>query len=509
MAKGKTPSFQLKITSYLNSLKEVASAKKIKFLSGEATLIVTKQDKLSQLKKELKGHLSAYQMKRLGEKGNNPAYFEGTKGAIGIVFVPDENPDHLHHEGLLDPSSYSVARDLAGQLYLTFERKGFTKLSFNGLELDYDELLGGLLGLEMAAYDYKGKAKGLELSAQSIGPLPKEALKEALNNAKAIGKAINLSRFLVDTPPSDKRPISYADAVKAYFDKRPGMTVTVWDDKKMEKEGMGCILGVGQGSAQPPRMVHLRYRPTKARDMAPIAFVGKGVTFDTGGLNLKPGPGMRLMKKDMGGSACLAGLASWLCDSKSEIPCDIYLALAENSVDAHSFRPSDILTAKNGLTVEIDNTDAEGRLVMADALCVASEAKGKDRPQFLIDVATLTGAIKVGLGDDIAGLFSNNDDLAFILQSCSQISGDLVWRMPLMESQRKKLKSDVADMVNSASNPFGGAISAAMFLQEFTGGIPWAHLDIFAWANGPSGAYRSAGGSGQGVQCLAQFISQF
>jgi leucyl aminopeptidase len=144
---------------------------------------------------------------------------------------------------------------------------------------------------------------------------------------------------------------------------------------------------------------------------------------------------------------------------------------------------------------------------MADALALASEAKGKDAPQFLIDVATLTGAIKVGLGSDIGGLFSNDDDLAFLLQNCAQMAGDPLWRMPLMKSQRAKLKSEVADLANSASG-FGGAIRAAMFLKEFTGTVPWAHLDIFAWNDGKKGFFKGAGGSGQGLQCLAQFLSQ-
>jgi len=507
MTKNEVQSLNLNLKSHLNTLKQVTSTRKIKVLNGEATLVVTKEKNISTLKKELKAHLPPYQLKRIKDGIDSPLYLEGLKGVIGIVLLPDENPDYLHHEGLLDPSAYSVARDQVGQLYLEMEDKGFTKVHLNGLELDYDELLGSLLSIELASYDYKNQVTPLELSASYCGELPKEGLKEALTHATTIGRAINISRFLVDTPPSDKRPASYAQGIQNLFEKKAGMSVTVWDEKRLAKEKMGCLLGVGQGSTQLPRLVHLRYRPKKARDMAPIAFVGKGVTFDTGGLNLKPGPGMRNMKKDMGGSACLVGLASWLCESKSEIPCDIYLALAENSVDAHSFRPSDILTARNGMTVEIDNTDAEGRLVMADALCIASEAKGKDKPQFLIDVATLTGAIKVGLGDDIGGLFSNNDDLAFILQSCSQISGDLLWRMPLMESQRKKLKSDVADIANSVGG-FGGAIRAATFLQEFTGDIPWAHLDIFSWNGARQNAYRGSGGSGQGVQCLAQFISQ-
>lgn len=491
----------------LNGLKEITNAKKIKILANQANIIVAKKSSVSKLKKELKSHLSSYQIKKLTDEAGPTLFFEGLKAAIAVILLDEENPEILDHEGLLDPSAYSCARDYVGQAYLKFEGQ-FEKLHLHGFGLDYDELLGALLGIELGAYDYKGKAKAMELSAACTGELPKEAHSEALKNAKAVGKAMNIGRHLVDTPPSQKRPADYANAVKKHFEKKAGMTVTIWDEKRLAKEKMGCILGVGQGSVQLPRLVHLRYRPKKSRDMQPLAFVGKGITFDTGGLNLKPGGGMRLMKKDMGGSACLVGVASWLCESKSEIPCDIYLALAENSVDAHSFRPSDVLTARNGMTVEIDNTDAEGRLVMADALCVASEAKGKDKPQFLIDVATLTGAIKVGLGDDIGGLFSNNDDLAFILQSCSQISGDLLWRMPLMKSQRKKLKSPVADIANSSSG-FGGAIRAAMFLQEFTGDIPWAHMDIFAWNSSAGRAYRSPGGSGQGVQCLAQFISQF
>ncbi len=493
--------------STLSGIKEVSGAKKIKILSNQANIVVAKKSAVSSLKKELKAHLSSYQIKKLTDQAPNALHFEGLKAAIAVILIEEDNPEILDHEGLLDPSAYSSARDNVGSAYLKLEGE-FEKLHLHAFNLDYDELLGALLGIELAAYDFKNQAKAPQLTAASTGDLPKDATSEALKNAKAIGKAINIGRHLVDTPPSDKLPVDYANAVQKYFAKKAGMTVNIWDEKKLAKEKMGCLLGVGKASTQQPRLVHLRYRPKNGRDMQPLAFVGKGITFDTGGLNLKPGNSMRLMKKDMGGSACLAGLASWLCDSKSEIPCDIYLALAENSVDAHSFRPSDVLTAKNGKTVEIDNTDAEGRLVMADALCVASEAKGKDKPQFLIDVATLTGAIKVGLGDDIGGLFSNNDDLAFILQSCSQISGDLLWRMPLMKSQRAKLNSPFADMANSSSG-FGGAIRAAMFLQEFTGDIPWAHLDIFGWNNGASGAYRSAGGSGQGVQCLAQFVSQF
>ncbi|MCR9204247.1 MAG: leucyl aminopeptidase family protein [Halobacteriovoraceae bacterium] len=496
-----------KLPLHLKSLKKITKGTKIKVLSGGGTIVVAKASQKSKLKTELKSHVSPYQLRKLQDLPTGPLLMEGTKGVIGVVILPEENAGDLHHEGLLDPSNYGLSRDYVGKLYLDMEEYGLEKLNLVAFHCDYDEILGSLLGIEMGAYNFKKSTTPLTLSAQSIGDFPTEGLTEVLKSAAAIGGGVNMARFLVDVPPGDKRPHDYSDYVTDLFKTKKTMTVTVWNETRLKKEKMGCILGVGAGSAQSPRLVHLKYRPTKAKDIPPVAFVGKGITFDTGGVNLKPAGGMRMMKKDMGGSACLVGFAQWLVDSQCDVPCDIYLALAENSVDAHSFRPSDVLTARNGMTVEIDNTDAEGRLVMADALSLATEKKGKEAPQFVIDVSTLTGAIKVGLGDDIGGLFSNNDDLAFVLQSCSQISGDLLWRMPLMKSQRGKLNSDVADIANSSSG-FGGAIRAAMFLQEFTNEVPWAHLDIYAWNAAKINSYRSSGGSGQGVQCLAQFISQ-
>ena len=495
---------------FLKSLQKISRGSKIKVLSGGGTIIVSNKTEKSKLKTELKNHLSPYQIKKFQELESGTLFLQGIKGVIGIVLLPVENQDFLDHEGLLEPGHYGLTRENVGQLYLEMEAFGLEKCHLVTYHCQYDEVLGSLLGLEMAAYNFKSNTKPMMLSAQNIGGFSVEELDEIHKSASAIGGAVNMARFLVDVPPGDKRPHDYSNFISKLFQSpqaKKVMTVNIWNEDRLKKEKMGCILGVGSGSAQSPRLVHLKYRPNKAKDIQPIAFVGKGITFDTGGVNIKPTVGMRLMKKDMGGSACLVGLAQWLVESKSEVPCDIYLALAENSVDAHSFRPGDVLVARNGKSIEIDNTDAEGRLVMADALSLATEKKGKDAPQIVIDVSTLTGAIKVALGDDIGGLFSNNDDLAFILQSCSQISGDPLWRMPLMKSQRKKLKSDVADISNSA-NGFGGAIRAAMFLQEFTNEVPWAHLDIYAWNGSKNKAFRSSGGSGQGVQCLAQFLSQ-
>ncbi|MBC99522.1 MAG: aminopeptidase [Halobacteriovoraceae bacterium] len=498
----------LSLPLYLKDLKEIKSVKKLKIGPAKGSLIICSPKSVTALKKELKPQLHPYQLKKIENKAGTSLILEGKSGPIGIVIPAVEDLENIDHEGLIDESPYASTRNLVGALYLKLEAYQLESLHIHAQDLDYDEFLGGLLGIEMAYYSFKKGPQPMKLTASYLGHLPQEALKDVLDNARAIGHSVNLARYLVDVPPSEKRPEDYAHAVEKLLSKKYGMTVDIWDQKKLEKENMNCILAVGRGSAQEPRLVHLKYRPklTKAQQLdskGPVALVGKGITFDTGGLNLKPGQAMRLMKKDMGGSAALVGLAYWLTATKSSTPCDIYLSMAENSVGSDSFRPSDILTARNGKTIEIDNTDAEGRLVMADALCLATESK----PQCVIDVATLTGAIKVGLGTDIGGLFTNNDDLAFIMQSCSQVSGDLVWRMPLMPSGRTVLNGPFSDMVNSASG-FGGAISAAMFLKEFINDTPWAHLDIYGWNNGSQGAYRTSGGSGQAVQLLAQFISQ-
>jgi leucyl aminopeptidase len=287
---------------------------------------------------------------------------------------------------------------------------------------------------------------------------------------------------------------------------------------------MGLHLAVGQGALHGPRMIHLKYRPKKTSssklassksaasksvggksNSKPIAFVGKGITFDSGGLDIKPSSGMRLMKKDMGGAAAVLGVALWAELSQINLDLDFYIGLAENAVDQKSFRPSDVVTARNGMSVEIHNTDAEGRLVLADLLDVAVTKAGVDEPEIVIDVATLTGAIKVALGADLAGLFSNSDQLSDEIQSAGQKAGDLNWRMPLYLKYTHGMSSSFADIVN-AIDGFGGAITAALFLEKFVRNKPWAHLDIYAWNDKNSGSLSFSGGNGQAVQCLVQFL---
>ncbi|MGZ3690904.1 MAG: leucyl aminopeptidase family protein, partial [Pseudobdellovibrio sp.] len=313
-------------------------------------------------------------------------------------------------------------------------------------------------------------------------------------------------RHLVNLPPNDINPATIEALIKKDLQfNAAAVKIDVWDAKKLDQENMHLHLAVGKGSDTPPRMVHIKYRPKKKSSKKPIAFVGKGITFDTGGLDIKPSAGMRLMKKDMGGAAAVIGLAYWAIQSKYDRACDFYLALAENSVDAKSMRPSDVYKSRAGFLVEIDNTDAEGRLVLADVMDVAAKQAGADAPEYLIDLATLTGAIKVALGADVAGLFSNDDKLATQLQNAGQATGEPNWRMPLVQKYFSSMSSNFADFKNSGEG-FGGAITAALFLEKFCNGVKWAHLDIYSWTDKVQGPFAAAGASGQPVQSLIHWL---
>lgn len=496
----------LSLTSIVKSIK-FSQSKTFSLSQKSETLLIINQSEQSNILKKVKSFLATYQWEKIKDSKKGLFHFETAKGLLSILLLPTESTDNISHEGLLDESNYSFCRDNVGEYIRTRNLSKKTNITISSFGIEYDEFIGSLLGVEMGFYHFHEKRVKPEITFSHTQSLTPKTLKEIKDSAVSIGQAVNISRHLVNTSPSHKRPLDYSQAVKSLFSKSKNSQVHIWDSKRLEKENMGLILAVGSASEQAPCMVHIKYRPKKMKDMSPVAFVGKGVTFDSGGLNIKPGGSMRFMKKDMGGSSTIVALAYWIDQMNLDIPCDFYIGLAENAISSKSFRPGDIVTAHNGMTVEIDNTDAEGRLVMADVMSVATSKTGKDKPEMIIDVATLTGAIKVGLGSDIGGLFTNDDDMAFILQSCAQLSGDYLWRMPLMNSQKAKLKSDFATMVNSAGG-FGGAISAAMFLQEFTNNVPWAHLDVYHWIDAAQGPYAHSGGNGQAVQCLAQFLSQ-
>jgi leucyl aminopeptidase len=278
--------------------------------------------------------------------------------------------------------------------------------------------------------------------------------------------------------------------------------VTVKDEVELAAESFGGIVGVGQGAANPPRLVELRYEPEGARGR--VVLVGKGITFDSGGLSLKSPDGMITMKTDMSGAAAVIAVMSALRELGVQVAVTGYLATAENMPSGMALRPGDVLKMKNGKTVEVLNTDAEGRLVMADALALGATAQ----PDAIVDVATLTGACVIALGKRYAGLMSNDDDLAAELLEAAGTAGERAWRLPLPEEYRKDLDSDVADLKNVGGRD-GGALVAGLFLQEFVDGRPWAHLDIAGPARRDSeDGYLGKGASGAAVRTLLSWLER-
>lgn len=434
-------------------------------------------------------------------------HFSHKEGPVWILVAPGQ-PQLTSHEGRLEDSEYAWARDHVGSLLAQWRAYKVKTVSFEFHETSPEQERGALVGLGLAAYSFKNSIEDKDLGEPTVFVTKSkgEVDKTLAEDAAALAHSVNWARHLVNMPPNWLNPKTYAELVVGLFKGSKHVKVEVWDEKRLAKEGMGLHLGVGQGAANPPCLVHIRYRPGKT-SQSPIALVGKGITFDSGGLDIKPSSGMRLMKKDMGGSAAVVGTMLWAEGTDYQRPLDAYIALAENAVDAKSMRPSDVLVARNGMKVEIHNTDAEGRLVLADALDVAVTAKGNDAPEMVINLATLTGAIKVALGADIAGLFSNHDHLSHQLEKSGQAVGELSWRMPLYSRYSNGMSSAFGDMVNAVDG-FGGAITAALFLEKFVKQKPWAHLDIYAWNDKPTGALTFSGGSGQGVQTLAQFLKE-
>jgi leucyl aminopeptidase len=271
--------------------------------------------------------------------------------------------------------------------------------------------------------------------------------------------------------------------------------------EELHEARLHMIHAVGRAGPQPPRLIDLGWGPP---DAPRVTLVGKGVCFDTGGLDLKNPQGMLLMKKDMGGAACALGLASMIMEARLPVSLRVLIPAVENSVDAASYRPGDVLRTRKGLTVEVGNTDAEGRLVLADALAYADE----DRPDLLIDLATLTGAARVALGPDLPALFTPDEVLAMAIETAGLPDADPVWRMPLWQAYDEDLSSKVADVSNVASHAFAGSIIGALFLQRFVSpGTAWAHLDLYAWSPRDRPG-RPVGGQAQGIRALYRLVEQ-
>ncbi len=323
---------------------------------------------------------------------------------------------------------------------------------------------------------------------------------EAIERGTVIGQSINQTRRLVNEPPAMIYPESFADRARELAG-QVGLSVEVWDQKKLQDEGCRAILAVGAGSSKPPRLVILRHNGGGKE--APIVLVGKGVTFDSGGLSLKPSEGMVAMKCDMAGAATVVGVMHALAKLSVKKNVIGVCGLAENMVSGDSYKLGDVIETRSGKTIEILNTDAEGRVVLADTLDVAIQLN----PKAIVDLATLTGACMVALGNEVAGLMTNNQATCDAVSKAAETEGEPVWQLPMFDLYNEKVKSKVADIKNVGEGRWGGAITAAKFLENFVGEVPWVHMDIAgpAFVESPTPA-RDAGATGVMVRTLIRWI---
>ncbi|MCI9888830.1 leucyl aminopeptidase [Micrococcales bacterium 31B] len=413
--------------------------------------------------------------------------------SIVLVGLGEIDEDAIDLEKLRQAAG-SAARSLTGLGSVAF-----------GLPIHSEEQLAAVAeGAAMGTYTFTEYKSGDE----KVGPdtvvllVSKAAAKGmdaqgVLSRAAIIAKHVMLARDLVNTPPNVLSPAEFADRAAAAAKGISGVKVEVWDESRLAKEGCGGILGVGQGSSRPPCLVKVSYSPRGANSH--VAIVGKGITFDTGGISLKPAMSMVTMKCDMGGAAAVLGSVLAAAEAGVKTRVTGWLAIAENMPSHTAMRPSDVITIRGGKTVEVLNTDAEGRLVMADALALASE----EQPDIVLDIATLTGAQMVAFGRRVAAVMGDLDVVNEVLAGAAA-TGESFWPMPLPEELAAELKSPVADLKNIGSPNGGGMLLAGVFLQNFVGETPWAHLDIAgpAFNEGKPYGYVTAGGTGMGVRTL-------
>ncbi|WP_029074149.1 leucyl aminopeptidase [Kaistia adipata] len=383
----------------------------------------------------------------------------------------------------------------------------------DGIAIAGEQLADIGLGAVLRAYSFdRYKSKGKKGKDEDKAPKPPVTLdivaaeagkaKKAWAGRSAVADGAILARELVNEPANVLGPVEFAE--KAAELEKLGVTIETLTEKQMKKLGMRALLGVAQGSSRPPRLVAMHWNGSKAKEK-PVAFVGKGVVFDTGGISIKPAGGMEDMKGDMGGAAAVVGLMHALAARKAKANVVGIIGLVENMPDGNAQRPGDIVAAASGVTIEIINTDAEGRLVLADALWYAQKTY---EPKVIVDLATLTGAIMVALGSDYAGMFATDDALAGALSKAGEATGEKVWRMPLGPAYDKMIESKFADIKNTGGR-YGGSITAAQFLKRFVDdGVAWAHLDIAGTAMGsPQTEVNRSWASGWGVRILDRLVA--
>ena len=347
---------------------------------------------------------------------------------------------------------------------------------------------------------FKGKPPEEPAGVEALVVSAHDDLSDVVAETEIVARAVNAARDLQNTPPNEMTPRHLADAARA-LGKLEGVTVEIEGREGLERLGMGSFACVARGSHEEPALITLDYDPPSADATSPVlGLVGKAVTFDTGGISIKPASKMSEMKFDMSGGAAVLGAIEAIAELKLPVRVVAVVGATENMPSGHAVKPGDVVTAANGTTIEVINTDAEGRLVLADCLTHAVN-QGAER---LVDIATLTGAIITALGNAHAGLFSDDDDWAAAVDAAAAATGEIVWRLPLHADYAKALESETADVMNINESRKAGSSVAAQFLQRFTGNVPWAHLDIAGTAWGAGKPYASKGGSGWGVRLLVE-----
>jgi leucyl aminopeptidase len=416
--------------------------------------------------------------------------------------------------GSVEDATLETAREMIGTAVACARRIGAKSIaveipvSADGNIADVAEAMvvaAQLANYAFDAYKPKNGAKRLKEMTLCIAQgSDVMRVRKSVEHGNAVASGVNIARDLVNMPAKVMTPSALAEAAERIA-KEGGknITLTVLEREECEALGMGAYLAVDDGSDTPLKFIHLAYTPERATRKR-LVVVGKGVTFDSGGLSLKPGDGMMTMKCDMAGAAAVLGFFSAIGQLQPRVEIHGIVAAVENMPSGKAIRPGDIVKASNGKTIEILNTDAEGRLTLADALTYAVKLE----PTAIVDLATLTGACMIGLGEEITGLMSNNDELAEGVLLAAGDAGEKVWRMPLEKRYRSLIESEIADLRNIPTSRYGGSLTAGLFLEEFVNGLPWVHLDIAgpAFAEKPMGSYLGKGGTGHGVRTLVELL---
>ncbi|MBA3941030.1 MAG: leucyl aminopeptidase [Sphingopyxis sp.] len=438
------------------------------------------------------------------------ARFDGAAGAIAETAAIDgEQAKRLLLVGLGEGSEQDIERAGAA-LVARLQTSGVTSVHVDFAsagQSDEDDILAFAMGARLRNWRLDTYRTRLADTAKpSLATIviasPAGDLSARWGSYSAVADGVALTQTLVAEPPNILYPESFVERCQHLADL--GVELEILDERQMKALGMGALLGVAQGSTRPPRLLAMRWNGGNPGD-APVVFIGKGVTFDTGGISIKPAAGMDMMKWDMGGAGAVAGAIKAIAGRKAKANVVGVVGLVENMPDGNAMRPGDIVTSMSGQTVEVLNTDAEGRLVLCDAISWAQKAYS---PKVIVDLATLTGAMVISLGHEYAGIFSNDDQLAADLIAAGEASNNKLWRFPLSPAYDKLIDSPIADMKNVGPRE-GGSITAAQFLKRYVGeGVAWAHLDIagMAWAD-KDGPVYGKGATGYGVRLLDRYIA--